>query len=563
MPTAATWPGRAALSLALSACGDSTATTTSQATEATTTATTGLDPSIATTISPTTEPTTEPTPTTGAPTTGDSEDGTTGEPATFCQQLDISLVANPGLEIYTPEHRAAFAAFFADMVETTGARVRLLANAGSEFTLKTDCLLPLGNSPDDPVLVYGENGVVDPDAPAALECLLTALDGYTSDFDQGNFYFSGLLFPVLELESWPAPGATGLALLLAYSDDVQNNIYAQPGIAAEAYLRLVGDSDRRRVAALTYGQQAGDLEIFGLTLSEHSRHLERDESDASDLIKALQAWTPIARQVCEDFDYAPPFQQDPPTGCKRIDVLFNIDGSGSMNEEQDALRGGDGMPPVFAEFTDALLAELTDVEDFHVGVVSPQEGVTLLGTHRDFPETPESPETTCGLPQGQRWLVGPSPTLAEEFACTAATRSGTLELTAYNTAEALHDPANAGFLRDDSLVFVVMLTDEDTHDEALARMTEIRARLLDAVGGDLGRLIVLGVAAGGGTFEAPKSVCAGPYGNAAPARRLGAIVGSFRERGIMQDICGGDLAATFSAVLDDVVSACEAYEPVP
>ena len=446
------------------------------------------------------------------------------------------------------------------MVETTGARVRLLANAGSEFTLKTDCLLPLGNAADDPVLVYGEGGLVDPDAPAALDCLLTALDGYTSDFDQGNFYFSGLLFPVLELAQWPAPGATGLALLLAYSDDAQNNLYAQPGIAAEAYLRLVGDGDRRRVAALTYGLGAGELEIFGLTLSPLSRHAERDDVD---LIDALRAWTPLARQVCEDFDYQPPFQEDPPTGCKRIDLLFTVDGSGSMNDEQDALRGADGMPPVFAQFTDALLAQLTDVQDFHVGVVSPEDGVTLLGTHRDFPQTPESPATDCGLPPGQRWLVGPSPTLAEDFACIASTRSGTLERTAYNTAEALHDPANAGFLRDDSLLVVVILTDEDTHDGDLARMVDIRARLLDAVDGDLSRLVVLGIAATGGTFEAPKSVCAGPYGNAAPARRLGAIVGSLRERGIIQDICGGDLASSFTAVLDDVVSACKAYEPAP
>ncbi|HEY0133194.1 MAG TPA: hypothetical protein VGB85_03915, partial [Nannocystis sp.] len=426
----------ALLALLTAACGDAGTTLTQGSTGPGEPVTTGgIDPSIATTL-------TTGTPTTGEPaTTGDSEDNTTGEPATYCRQLDISLVANPGLNIYSPGHRAAFAAFFADMVETTGARVRLLANSGTELTLKTDCLLPLGNAPDDPVLVYGEDGVVDPDAPAALECLLTALDKYVSDFDEGNFYFSGLLFPVLELEQWPAPGATGLALMLAFSDDAQDNLYAQPGIAAEAYLRLVGEGDRRRVAALTYGRDAGKLEIFGLTLSEHSRHHERDETD---LLTALAQWTPIARQVCEDYDYEPPFQEDPPSGCKRIDVLFNVDGSGSMTEEQDALRGTNGMAPVFAEFTDALLAELTDVEDFHVGVVSPQEGVTLLGTHRNFPETPESPETACGVPPGQRWLVGPSPTLAEQFACIASTRSGTDEVTAYNTAEALHDPANAG-----------------------------------------------------------------------------------------------------------------------
>jgi hypothetical protein len=545
----------AALSLLLACGGETASTAATEASAGNTTALTdGIDPA------PTTSTTTTAAPTTTGDTASDTDDSTTGAAPTFCAQLDISLVAHPGLDIYGPEPRAALAAFLADMVESTGARVRLLANAGTEVMLKTDCLLPLGNAADDPILVYGEGGVVDPEAPVALECLMDALDIYKGEFDNGDFMFSGLLFPVLDLESWPAPGATGLALMLAKDDDEQDNMYAQPGLAAEAYLRIVGEQDRRRVATLTYGDVAGKLEIFGLAVSEHSRHYERSKTT---LPAALADWTPIARQVCEDFDYQPPFEPLPPPGCKRVDILFAIDGSGSMDEEQAALRGTNGMAPVFAEFTDALLAELTDVEDFHVGVVSSQEEVTLLGTHTNFPEVPESPETDCGLPPGQRWLVGPSPTLAADFACIAATRSGTDEVTAYNTAEALHNPANAGFLREDSLVFAVLLTDEDTYDFNIARMVDIRARLLSAVGDDLDRLIVLGIAGGQGVFEAPETICEGPYGKAVPARRIASIVASLRERGRMQNICKGDLASTFKDVLGDVVSACLAYDPVP
>ena len=47
---------------------------------------------------------------------------------------------------------------------------------------------------------------------------------------------------------------------------------------------------------------------------------------------------------------APPL---PSSGCKRVDILFVIDGSESMAEEQAALSGDGGMTPVFAEFTDA------------------------------------------------------------------------------------------------------------------------------------------------------------------------------------------------------------------
>lgn len=511
-------------------------------------------------------PTGGPTPTTTITTSeGDSEGmtGTTGDPPpppTFCGEIDVSLALHPGLEIYDETTRAAFQQFLADLVEQTGARVRVLPNVGTEMMVHTDCLLPLGNAVDDPILVYGEAGAVDPDAPAALDCSLTALDNYTSEFDDGDWHFSGLLFPMLELPEWPAPGATSLALLAAVDDEMQNNMYAQPGTTAEAYLRRVADGDRRRVAALTYGDVAGRLEIFGLAVSQNSRHFERSQTP---LAAALAEWTPVAVKTCEDFDYEPPFDPEPPTGCERVDVLFAIDGSLSMDGEQAALRGVDGMPPVFAEFTDALLMELTDVEDFHVGVVSSEVGYTQMHTHTNFPATPEGPDSACNVPPGQRYIVGPSPTFADDFACIAATDSNDdVEVTVYNLSEALHDPANLGFLRDDSLLFAVILTDEDTDDGDLARMVEIRQSILDAVGGDMSRVLVLAIAGGMGTFEMPETTCLGAYGYASPGRRIASIVRSFRERGLFQNLCEGDIPATFVSVLDDVVSACQAYDPV-
>ncbi|HEY8375113.1 MAG TPA: hypothetical protein VIK91_01435 [Nannocystis sp.] len=520
---------------------------------------TGTTGGIAVTTGTATDPA---EPTTG-PTTGTSSGETdTGgpPPPTFCAQIDVSLVLHPEADMYGPADRAALVQLFDDLVLQTGAKVRVLPNVGSEFTLATDCLLPLGNPEDDPILVWGEAGEVDPGAAAALDCTIDAVVAYQSDFDLGNYMFSGLMFPVLQRDDWPAPGATGLAMLIAKTDDQQKTMYAQPGQASEAYLRLVGEGDRRRVAAFTMGYEAGELHMFGLSLSANSRHYERFQISLAD---ALVDWTPLAVQTCEDFDYEPPEPEQAPAGCKRIDLLFAIDGSGSMAEEQAALRGEGGMPPVFAEFTDALLAELTDVEDFHVGVVSSHDGSSILHTHRDFPVVPEGPETDCGLPPGQRWLVGPSPTLAADFACIAATASGTEEMTYLNVAEALHNPANAGFLRDDSLLFIVILTDEDTYDFVYASMVDIRRRILDAVGGDLERLVVLAIAGGQGVFEMPATICEGVYGGAAPGRRIISITRGFRERGLFQDICEGDLAATFHDVLDDVVSACAAFDPVP
>lgn len=511
----------------------------------------GVDPTMVTTGG-----TGEPTPTTGGG--GDTDTG--GAAPTFCGQLDVSLVLDPQSLALKPEGRAALVTFFDELVAGTGAKVRILPNVGSEFVLATDCLLPLGNAAGDPILVYGEGGAVDPGAAEALQCTLDAVINYDYVFDSGDLMFSGMMFPILDRADWPAAGASGLALLFARKDDEQKTMYALPGQAAEAYLRLVGEGDRRRVAALTHGFEADELAIFADAVSERSRHFERTDTTVA---AALAAFTPLAIQTCDAFDFEPPPPEVEPTGCARIDVLFVIDGSGSMTEEQQALRGTNGQPPVFAEFTDALLAELTSVEDFHVGVVSSEYGKTALHTHRDRPEVPESAATDCGLPPGQRWLVGPSPTLAADFECIAATRSGTEEVTYLNAAQALGDPVNAGFLRDDSLVFVVLLTDEDTYDHIYTTMGAIRAELLAAVGGDLERLVVLAIAGGQGVFEMPATLCEGVYGQAVPGRRIISITRSFRERGLVQDICAGDLAETFADALGAVVSACEAFAPVP
>lgn len=550
MPRARPWLS-VSLIAALTACGDGSAAATDSA--ASTGSSGGIDLTAATTGD-------GPAPTTGVPTTGGETD-TGGPPApTFCEQIDVSLVLHPSAKIYGANEQDALVEHFEHLVEETGATVRILPNVGTEFMATTDCLEAAGNAADDPILVFGAAGEVAPGAVEALRCTLDRFNVYVSDFDVGNFMFSGLMFPVLERADWPAPGATGLAMLVAATDDKQANMYAQPGQASEAYLRLVGDGDRRRVSAFTYGDGAPELNMFALAVSDKSRHYEKSETS---YVAALADFAPLAVKTCEDFDYEEPDPEMPPTGCKRIDLLFAIDGSGSMDAEQDALRGANGMPPVLAEFTDALLEELTDVEDFHVGVVSSEQGFTAMHTHRDFPTMPESPETACGLPEGQRWLVGPSDSFADEFACVAATRSGTEEMTYYNLAEALHDPANAGFLRDDSLLFIVILTDEDTYDFVLATSVAIRQRIVDAVGGDLDRLVVLAIAGGQGVFEMPETVCQGVYGDAAPGRRIITITRGFRERGLFQNICKGDLAATFSGVLDDVVSACAQFNPEP
>ena len=101
------------------------------------------------------------------------------------------------------------------------------------------------------------------------------------------------------------------------------------------------------------------------------------------------------------------------------------------------------------------------------------------------------------------------------------------------------------------------------YDHIYTTMREIRQKLLAAVDDDLNRLVVLAIAGGQGVFEMPETTCEGVYGLAVPGRRIISITRSFRERGLFQNICEGDLAKTFTAALSSVVSACEAFAPVP
>lgn len=508
-------------------------------------------------------------PTTGAPdetsstpdATGSGSGESTGAPTppvVLCDEIAVSLVLDPQAPIYDAKSRAALYEHFDTVVEETGARVVVHPGVGVEQGFVHLCLQ--GDSPavDGPDIVWGEGFVPHEDAPGALSCILDTADPFQSPIEgDGDYMFSGLLFPVLEREDWPPPGADLFAaMLLAASDDDQSNMYGRPGMASEAFLRLGGGGDRRRVAAFATGAGGDEMHAFTLSLNDASAYYDFADHDLS---SALQAWTPALVDACAEHDAEPPPR--PLGGCERIDILFVIDGSLSMAEEQDALRGAGGEPPLLADFVDALYQHLDALKDVHIGVVSSQPGDIVLHRSIDAPAVPESAATDCGLPEGERWITAPSLDLTAQFQCLGATEAAAFEeYTAENAAHALEHPSNAGFLRKDSVLLVVLLTDEDTQGYEYSRV-EIHEAILDAVGGDRDRLLVLGIAGDQGVFEAPETTCWGPYGNATPGRRLSSIVSTFRDQGRTQDICAGDFAAVFEQALEDVVNVCENFHP--
>jgi hypothetical protein len=157
-----------------------------------------------------------------------------------------------------------------------------------------------------------------------------------------------------------------------------------------------------------------------------------------------------------------------------VDVLFVIDNSGSMLEEQAALTAA------FDGFVAALEAAHGGRPDLHIGVISSDLGA---GGERingclepDHGVLQHAPRVAGCTPPTDRYLVDADDgaggrtanyegSLGEAFRCIAelGTRGCGFEqhLEALRTALDPGTTANAGFLRDDAALAIVIVADED------------------------------------------------------------------------------------------------------
>ena len=252
-------------------------------------------------------------------------------------------------------------------------------------------------------------------------------------------------------------------------------------------------------------------------------------------------------------------------GCSKVDVIFAVDNSGSMSEEHDALTG-----PVFDSFPQALLAINGGIEDFQLGVIDACPKPAF------FHDTGNG--GACNYSTGTNFMISSSPNLAAEFSCvTDFSATGYMsmpdmclddgafgdddEQPGLTAARAVSDPAvsgpNAGFLRDDALLFIVAITDEDEEVVDAASVQEIYDTIVAAKGGDVGRVVYLGIAG--------DSACDGPYGTAIDATQSKALTALFADqgRGMFWDLCQGDLPTAFETAISTIVdSACQQFPPV-
>ena len=155
-------------------------------------------------------------------------------------------------------------------------------------------------------------------------------------------------------------------------------------------------------------------------------------------------------------------------GCNAVDFLFVIDNSGSMGTAQDNLVAN------FPTFIDGIQSTLSEVQSYHVGVVSSDvyDGNSApcdrLGGLITRTTGFDSSEMTCGpYAEGHNYITEEDD-LGPTFQCAAQIgTSGDASERPMNAMEAAISPdltgegaCNEGFIRDNALLVVVIITDE-------------------------------------------------------------------------------------------------------
>lgn len=228
-----------------------------------------------------------------------------------------------------------------------------------------------------------------------------------------------------------------------------------------------------------------------------------------------------------------------------IDLVFAVDNSGSMQEEIRDFRDN-----VWPQFAQALtnVSGGTASEPFRVAVVDACPNPATFHT--------SGSSGACNFQSGQPWMVSNTPNLTAEFQCVGDILDTDRQCTGDNDDEQPASSAasaiemNPGFLRDDALLIVIAITDEDEQPVPTATASDIYNKF-NSFKTDPRQLVFLGI---GGESE-----CQGQYGSAERADMLIEITNMFsnQQRGVFWNLCQGSLEEGLSKAMSVIGTACD------
>ena len=248
--------------------------------------------------------------------------------------------------------------------------------------------------------------------------------------------------------------------------------------------------------------------------------------------------------------------------CKLVDLLFVIDNSNSMSAEQASVIAS------FDGFISGIQANLDEANDYHVGVVTTDDyALNTAGCRELGALVTASAAGVCGP-----WAAGNYISLADElapaFTCAAdvggdgSTDEHQIDaaLRAVGPALAGEGECNAGFIREDALLVLVIISDEDDGGNANPGSdggpNEWFAELA-ALKGVESNVVVLGLVG-----QPPPNACdpSQPFEGAQVAWRIRQFVSKF-SYGRLGDVCEDNYAAFFDDALELIADACTNFTP--
>jgi hypothetical protein len=249
------------------------------------------------------------------------------------------------------------------------------------------------------------------------------------------------------------------------------------------------------------------------------------------------------------------------SGCRGIDFLFVIDNSGSMFDKQERLKAS------FDGFIAAIQASLQNVTSYHVGVVTTdnyvdnEAGCNSIGalvTQVYDSAAPTGTRACHPFAEGHRFATDKDD-LSLKFPCIAEVgTSGGIDEQPLLAIESALDPAmaepgacNEGFIRDDSILVIVILTDED--DQSPGELAGYYDAVVERKGGDPQAVVLI-------NFHLISDLSCAPLGEPA-ASRLPMFTTLFGEQGVAGEVCAADYSPLFASTVETIQVTCENFTP--
>jgi hypothetical protein len=252
-------------------------------------------------------------------------------------------------------------------------------------------------------------------------------------------------------------------------------------------------------------------------------------------------------------------------GCSGIDFLFVVDNSGSMSAQQAQLLAS------FQGFIDAILNTLDQNNTYHVGVISSDNysgnapGCTTIGDLVTQTAGFGALGQNCmPFAEGNRFATELDD-ISVKFPCMAQIGTSgspieqpvTATIAALDSAKLGPGGCNEGFLRDDAILVVVIVTDDPPYDfdmddaHPLTVTTDWYDDVIAAKNNDPESLVVIGFI--------PWGDLSCVFGGDSP--NLIGFIDSFGDQGVKASICEPDFGPIFAATVETIETTCANFIP--